>query len=247
MPAVSYIYVLAGMPRISHKTMSDIKNIQTIAPMLADDFIELNEPIFDTDKYDEFLRERKNNLGLFRKYLVCKFHDSWVIDIKQTDKSFSIVLNDFSTYVFADAIIKKFSLPIDSGHISFPVTLTFNSNLSVTFNTVDEYGILNQIPPTRLDEYLYEQVITAETDKIEIVFHFWQSQKDKPGIRIIVIVSAKDLVITENQNEAFHKLFGNKFDKYYNYFKQQFDSERYVSDGHICSELIDELDKSTTR
>jgi hypothetical protein len=227
--------------------MNDIKNIQTIAPMLADDFIDLEEPIFDTDKYSEFLLDRKNKLGLFSKYLVCKFHDSWVIDVKQTDDLFSITLNDFSTYVFADAIIEKFSLPIDSDHISFPISLNFNSNLSVTYNTVDDDGNLKQIPPTKLDEYLYEQVITADTDKIEVVFHFWQSHKDKPGERIIVIVSAKDLTITENQDGAFHKLFGNKYDNYYNYFKQQFDSDRYVSDGHVCSELIDELDKSTTR
>jgi hypothetical protein len=117
----------------------------------------------------------------------------------------------------------------------------------VTYNTVDDDGNLKQIAPTKLDEYLYEQVITADTDKIEVVFHFWQSHKDIPGERIIVIVSANDLSITENQDEAFHKLFGNKYDKYYNYFKQQFDSDRYVSDGHICFELIDELDKSTTR
>jgi hypothetical protein len=227
--------------------MSDFKNIQTIAPMLADDFIDLEEPIFDTDKYSEFLRDRKNKLGLFSKYLICKFHDSWVIDVKQSDNVFSITLNDFSTYVFEDAIIDKFSLPIDSDHIFFPVSLNFSSNLSVTYNTVDDDGNLKQIAPTKLDEYLYEQVITADTDKIEVVFHFWQSHKDIPGERIIVIVSANDLSITENQDEAFHKLFGNKYDKYYNYFKQQFDSDRYVSDGHICFELIDELDKSTTR
>ena len=226
--------------------MSDIKNIQTIAPMLADDFIDLDAPIFDTHKYHEFLRERKNKLGLFSKYLICKFHDSCVIDVKQTDQSFSITLNDFSTYVFADAIITKFSLPIDPDHISFPVILTFNSNLSVTYNTVDNDGNLKQIPPAKLDEYLYEQVITIDSGKIEVVFHFWQSHKDRPGDRIIVIVSAKELLITENQDEAFHNLFGNRYDKYYNYFKQQFDSDRYVSDGHICSELIDEMDKSTT-
>jgi hypothetical protein len=227
--------------------VNDIKNIQTIAPMLADDFIDLEEPIFDTDKYSEFLQDRKSKLGLFSKYLVCKFHDSWVIDVKQTDDLFLITLNDFSTYVFADAIIDKFSLPIDSDHISFPISLNFSSNLSVTYNTVDDDGNLKQIAPTKLDEYLYEQVITADTDRIEVVFHFWQSHKDKPGERIIVIVSAKDLSITENQDEAFHKLFGDNYDKYYNYFKQQFDSERYVSDGHICTELIEELDKSTTR
>ena len=80
-----------------------------------------------------------------------------------------------------------------------------------------------------------------------MVLHFWQSNADGPGQRIIVIVSAKNISLTENQDEAWFKLFGNKYDRYYNYFKQQFDSDRYVSDMQICTDLIDELDKSTTR
>lgn len=226
--------------------MNNSKNIQKIAPFLADEFIDLDESFFDTDKYFEFIQSKKNDLGLFSKYLVCKLHDSWVIDTSLTEKQFSITLNDFSTHVFADAIVDKFSLSIDHDKLVFPVTLTFNSNLVVTYNTVDDDGNLHVISPVKLDEYLYEQVIIANTNKIEVVFHFRQSHTDRPGERIIVVVSAKDFSLTEDQDLAWQYVFGNKYDNYYNYFKQQFDSSRYVSDGHICSELINELDKSTT-
>jgi hypothetical protein len=234
---------------LGHPTrqMSDIKNIQTIAPMLADDFIDFEESIFDTDKYSEFLRDRKSKLGLFTKYLVCKLHDSWVIETNLTDKQFSITLNDSSTHVFADAIVDRFSLSIDHDKLTFPLTLTFDSNLAITYNTVDDDGNLQVISPVKLDEYLYEQVTIADTDEIEVVFHFWQSHEERPGERIILIVSAKEFSLTENQDNAWQKIFGSQYDNYYNYFKQQFDSDRYVSDQHICSELIDELDKSTTR
>jgi hypothetical protein len=108
--------------------MSNIKNIQTVAPFLADDFVDLDHEIFDVDKYYEFVHEKRNKLGLFSKYLVCKLHDSWVIETNLTDNQFSITLNDFSTYVIADAIIQNFALPIKPDEISFPLTLSFDTN-----------------------------------------------------------------------------------------------------------------------
>lgn len=226
--------------------MTDIKNIQTLAPLLAEDFIDFDEPIFDTDKYKEFLHDRKSRLGLYSKYLPFKLHDSWVVETNFTDKQFSITLNDFSTHVFADAIVDRFSLSIAHDKLTFPLTLTFNSNLIVTYNTVDDDGNLHVISPVKLDEYLYEQVIISDANKIEVVFHFWQSHEDKPGERIIVFVSAKEFSVTENQGSAWQMVFGNKYDNYYNYFKQQFDSGRYVSDFSNCLQLVDELNKSTT-
>lgn len=220
------------------------KNIQTIAPLLADDFVDLDEPIFDRHKYSKFLDNNGRRLGIFKKYLICKLHDSWVIETKQDNDSFTITLNDFSTYVFADTLIEKFNLPIDSGHISFPLTIEFIENLKVEFNKVDDDGNLIQIAPTKLDEYLYEQITHLDEEKIEIVFHFWKSNlKDEPGDRIIVIVSANNLIVTENQDHAWTKIFGNKFSSLYKYFKEQFRSGRYLSDRNECEKLINELNK----
>lgn len=226
--------------------MTDKRNIQTIAPLLADDFVDLNEPIFDSDKYSDFLDNNTNRLGTFKKYLICKLHDSWVIDAKQENRSFKITLNDFSTYVFADTLIEKSNLPIESDHISFPLTIELSENLKVEFNKVDDDGNLIQIDPIKIDEYLYEQVTHLDQEKIEIVFHFWKSnvKDDKPGERIIVIVSAKDLTITENQDQAWQDIFGDKFNSLYKYFKKQFDSDRYVSNHNECEKLIDEFEQN---
>jgi hypothetical protein len=222
------------------------RNIQTIAPLLADDFVDLDEPIIDSDKYSDFLDNNANRLGTFKKYLICKLHDSWIIDTKQDYGSFKIILNDFSTYVFADTLIEKFNLPIDSDHISFPLTIELAENLKVEFNKVDDDGNLIQIDPIKIDEYLYEQVTHLDQEKIEIVFHFWKSnvKNDKPGERIIVIVSAKDLTITENQDQAWQVIFGDQFNSLYKYFKEQFDSDRYVSDHNECEKLIDEFEQN---
>ena len=226
--------------------MTGKRNIQTIAPFLADDFVDLDEPIFNTDTYSAFLENNAIRLGTFKKYLICKLHDSWVIDVNEKIDKFSLILNDYSTYVFADKIIERYNLPLDSDNIAFPLTIELTGNLKVEFNKVDEDGNLIQINKTHLDEYLYEQVTHIDKEKIEIVFHFWKSnlKDDKPGERIIVIVSANNLTLTENQDQSWTEIFGDKFDELYKYFKEQFDSDRYVSDQNECEKLIDEFEQN---
>ena len=229
--------------------MSNKKNILTVAPFLAEDFVEASEIVFDVDQYQQFIRENKQRLGLFGKYLICKFHDSWVIDTNINDNLFSVTLNDFSTHVFADAIIEKKNLNVNHDKLVFPIQLDFKTNTKVTFNEVDDYGNLTEIEPLKLDEYLNEQVVSIDNDKIEFAFTFWKTfQEDKPGQRFVLLLIATEIIISERQDLAWQKIFGSDFDNYYHYFKQHFDSDRYVSDQHKCLELIDEYDttKSST-
>src|SRR5690606_38701005 len=114
------------------------------------------------------------------------------------------------------------------------------------FNKVDDNGNLIQINQTHLDEYLYEQVTHIDTEQIEIVFHFWKSnlKDDKLGERIIVIVSANNLTLTEIQDQSWTEIFGDKFEELYKYFKKQLDSGRYVSNQNECEKLIDEYEEN---
>jgi hypothetical protein len=126
------------------------------------------------------------------------------------------------------------------------LTLEFQGNLKVEFTEVEDEGNLIQIDPIKIHEYLYEQITHLDQEKIEIVFHFWKSniKDNKPGERIIVIVSAKDLKITENQDQAWREVFGDKYNSLYKYFKEQFDSDRYVSNHNECEKLIDEFEQN---
>ena len=45
--------------------MNTQRKIQTIAPFLADVFVELEEPIFDLDKYARFLNQNPVNRSVF--------------------------------------------------------------------------------------------------------------------------------------------------------------------------------------
>ena len=189
--------------------MNKEKSILSIAPLFAEYFIVSDELIFDTDKYSEFLKLNDFRLGVFKKYLICKLHDSWIIDILNQNDKLSIFLNDFSTYVFAKAIIDKFQISIDSDKISFPIQIEFIDNISVDYYRVDDNGKLNKIEPVTVDEYLYEQVTNITHEKIEIAFNFWKSNinYDKPGEHIIVIASARQLRITEKQNKSWSEIF----------------------------------------
>jgi hypothetical protein len=224
--------------------MNTTRNIKEIAPLLADDFVDLEGSIFDIELYAEFLNKNSDKLGIFKKYLICKLHDSWIINIINQNDSFLIELNDFSTYVFAHSIIDKFKLSINADNIAFPLTIELKGNLKLEYYKVDDFGNLIEIEPLKLDEYLYEQVSKIKKDRIEIVFHFWKSNLDvdEPGERVIVIASAQNIVLTENQDKAWNEIFGNKYDKYYEYFKEQFDSDRYVSDHNECAKLITEFE-----
>lgn len=224
--------------------MTTKRNIKETAPFLADDFIDLEESIFDTELYANFLIKNSEKLGSFKKYLICKLHDSWIINFINQNDSLQIELDDFSTYVFANSIIDKFELPINADDISFPLTIELKGNLKLQYNKVDDSGNLIEIEPLKLDVYLYEQVSKIENNRIEIVFHFWKSNLnvDKLGERIIVIASAQNIILTENQDEAWNEIFEKKYDEYYEYFKSHFDSDRYVSDQNECEILITEFD-----
>ena len=228
--------------------MSKKKDILTVAPFLADDFEEAGDINFDAFQYQQFIKHHKKRLGLFSRYLICKFHDSWIIDIIIRDNIFSVILNDFSTHVFADAIIEKKYLDIDHDKLVFPVQLDFQINTKVTFNEVDDEGNMTEMEPIKLDVYLNEQIISIDNDKVELALKFWKNaQKKKPGQQIILHLTATGINIKEGQDLAWQQIFGSSFDGYYKYFKQEFDTDRYVSDQHICLELIDEYDDNISR
>ena len=225
--------------------MSKTRNIQSIAPFFADDFIDLDEPIFDTDEYSKFLSQNSDRLGTFKKYLICKLHDSWVIDFEIASDKLTISLNDFCTHVFSDAIIEKNKIEIDHDKLVFPVVLELKGSMTAEFNKVDEDGLLHKIDKLPLDEYLYEQVTRVDDNQIEIVFQFWHTNEndDIPGESIVLIVSADQLNLIEKQDQAWNEIFGNKYDEYYQYFKTQFERDRDVSSYGQCLKLIEEYKK----
>ena len=111
--------------------MTEKRNIKTIAPFLADNFVDFDEQIFDIDLYSKFLNDNSNILKNFNKYLFCLLHDSWIIDLEIKSDILILTLNDFSTHVFADAIVDKFNIDIEHEKLIFPLILELKGNLSI--------------------------------------------------------------------------------------------------------------------
>ncbi|WP_053404614.1 hypothetical protein [Persicobacter sp. CCB-QB2] len=222
--------------------MIENRNIIEIAPFLADDFVDLDEPIFDLTQYSKFLDENSDQLGNLKKYLNGKLHDSWITNFELDEKKIQITLNDFSTHVFSDAMVERFDIKIDHDKLVFPLTLELKENLKVEFFQVEENGDLITIDQFSFSEYLGEQVLKLKHDQVKIAFELWHDNpnEDLPGDRILVLVSAKELELIENQDKAWNEIFGKKYDNFYQYFKEQFESDRYVSDYSECLKLVDE-------
>ncbi|MCB9261775.1 MAG: hypothetical protein H6607_05310 [Flavobacteriales bacterium] len=224
--------------------MTETRNIKEIAPFLADDFVDLDQPIFDFAQYSKFLDDNSDQLGNLKKYLIGKLHDSWITSFKLGDEKLLIDLNDFSTHVFSDAIVERLDIKINHDKLVFPVTLEFMGNVKVEFFQVEENGDLIEIDQISFSEYLGEQLLKLNPNRIEIAFELWHDNpgKDLPGDRILAMVSAKELKLIENQDKAWNEIFEKTYDNYYQYFKEQFESDRYVSDYSECLKVIDEFE-----
>ncbi len=218
------------------------RNIQDIAPLLADHFVDVETNATVLKKNNKLVTANEQRLGLFYKYLG-RLHDSWFIKTNITADKFSVILNDFTTHVFSDVIVDKKKLNIDHDKLIFPIQLEFETT-NLTYNTVDEDGNIKSIQVTTINEYLYEQVISIDKDKIEIGLVVWKDGiDDKPGQHILILMNVKNITVTELQDNAWSELFGNAYDNYYMYFKSQLGSRRYLSDQSVCYELYDEYER----
>lgn len=222
------------------------RNIQAIAPLLAYHFMDIENDATTLRTNNKLVADNAQRLGLYHKYLGL-LHDSWIIKTNIAPDKFSIALNDFTTHVFSDVIVDKKKLDIHHNKLVFPVQIDFEIT-GLTFNTVDEDGNIQRIEETTVNEYLYEQVISIDNEKIEMGLVVWKDDvDDEPGGRILILMSAKSITLTELQANAWTEIFGTAYDNYYQYFKKQFDAGRYLSHQERCYELYDEYEGQLSR
>lgn len=216
------------------------KKIQDIAPIIADNFVDYDADSETRENYFQLLKN-SSRLGIYYKYL-SSLNDSWIIKTELADNKFTMIINDFTTHVFADALIDKKGLKIDHKDLIFPLHLDFEKT-DLSFNSVDDDGFISKIEPTDINEYLCEQILSVDSDRISIGLVAWKNNKGKKqGKQILILINAKNINMTEFQHRAWTDLFGNKYNDYYEYFKSQLATGRYLSDQTMCLELIDEFD-----
>jgi hypothetical protein len=219
------------------------KNIKDIAPLLAYHYLDIDVDLARSEFMDKLVVTNAQRFVIYKNYLGL-LHDSWVIKTNITEDKFSITLNDFTTHVFSDVIVDKKKLSIAHNKLVFPIQLEFETT-NLTFNTVNEEGNIQPIAPTSIDEYLYEEVISIDKEIIEIGLIVWKNGNSrKPSQQILILMTVKNIRVTELQDEAWTEIFGNAYDNYYQYFKAQLETGRYLSDQPSCYELYAEYEAS---
>jgi len=215
--------------------------IQEIAPLLAEQFIDFEADSTIVANYDKLLHENADRIGLYQNYFPL-LHDSWFLDTTLTENKYSIILNDYTRYLFSLALIERKELEIDPGDLVFLLHGDFVTS-DVTFNRVDNNGVMIPIEPTTIDVYLYEQILEIDKEQIELGLVVWKNYPNKQGEHILILMGVKDIVVTEYQDKSWSLVFGNSYDDYLAYFKSQLQEGRYLSDQELCAELIDEFDR----
>lgn len=215
------------------------KNVLDIAPQLAYYLLDdVETSVFDSVDLPD---SAKHRIGRYYEHFGL-LHDSWILKTTVTPQNFQISLNDFTTHVFAEALVLKKRLNIKDERLVFKIDIEFEIQ-AVTFNTVDDDGLLDEIKPINVNEYLYEQVISVTDSLIDIGLIAWvSSQKRKPGKHILILVRANSISLNDHRDRDWESIFSNDYDIYYTRFKAELSAGRYLSDQSLCNILIDEID-----
>jgi hypothetical protein len=166
------------------------------------------------DGYDSFISSKHNIDDRIKNYFRSRLHDSWVEKISYQSNLLSITLNEFSSHCFADAISEHFNLNIPHKKRLLPLTLNFLKvkDLSVSWiNGNSKILPLNKDKfMSKLSEFLYEEIIVFEKDKIVIGMLFWTGMKGNKSY-LLLQVECEDLYVEEAQREAFKLIFNNNY------------------------------------
>ncbi|MEO7213801.1 hypothetical protein [Mucilaginibacter sp.] len=215
------------------------QSILDVAPQLAEYFIDVEfDPISVTanKKIDD------NRLGKYRLYLGL-LHDSWILKTTINPDRFFLRLNDFTTHVFADALVEKKGLKIQEAKLVFKIDIDFQIS-DITFNKVDDDGYIYHIKAVTIDEYLYEEIISVSPEVMQVALVAWANGNGrKQGSKILILMEVKSIVLTEYLDSDWDYIFGKDYDKYYKRFKLELLNGTYLSDQSICGKLIDEIDR----
>ncbi|WP_374949049.1 hypothetical protein [Mucilaginibacter sp.] len=215
-------------------------NILDIAPSLAEYFTDV-EPRGDFNSVN--LSESTDTISQYRPYFGL-LHDSRILESIISPDQFFLQLNDFTTHVFADALVNRKRLAINDDKLVFRIDLNFKI-VNLSFNTVDEEGFIKQIKPLNIDEYLYEDVISIIDGITKVGLVVWSKGKgNNSGRYILLLINAKSISVSEHQENDWQAVFSNSYDLYYNRFKTELKKGTYLSDQSLCEKLIDEIDEN---
>ncbi len=208
-------------------------NIRHVAPLLAHYFVEHKIDEVYHRNYRQMLKDKKVFLDDFVLLMGGRLHDSWITDIITSEYSCKLMLSDFVTHVFAQALVELKCLSIEESQLLFPIYVDFELTSGPEYYSINEDGKLTDIPPIVLTEYLDEQILNFKSSrKLGILASSDGSDK------VLVVLNLKLVKVKFEQDEAWYKLFGSQYDMFYDRFKELLRRGKYLADQSICEELL---------
>jgi len=223
-------------------------NLNSLAPTLVEYFTYEDIPEVVLKEYTNRIDRYKKNIGVGAKYFFGHLHDSKILSCKINKGNLYLKLNEVATLYFANALIKKMKLKINSSKIIFPLEIISEDTKHISLNIVDKNGRIFENGLVKLNEYISEEIIDFTEEKnIKIAFNLWSKNAkyvfdDYINCKnYLLILSCRKLIINEKQNIYWEKYFGNRYDKYYNIFLEERKNGRALSDLFLCDKFIEEI------
>jgi len=184
--------------------------------------------------------------ALAKVYFGSRLHDSWIEGINYQNRKLEIKFNEFTSHCFVDAICDEFELNIPHKNRVIPVTLSF---LNLHHLSISRINGNNKIIPLskqkfipKLSEYLYDQIIFAESGKIVAGILFYTGLKGNKSY-LLLELCCEEVEIIEAQREAFHKLLKGNYVEIFDLYWKKKQVGNYF-DYSVAKKLIEENRKN---
>ena len=194
------------------------------------------------EEYDSFISSKHDLAEKIKNYFGSRLHDSWVEKISYQSDQMSVTFNEFSSHCFADAVSEHFNLNIPHKKRVLPVTLNF---LNVKYLSISWINGNSKIIPLKkekfipkLSEFLYDQIIIFEKNKVVLGMLFWSGLKGNKSY-LLLQVECEKLCIEETQREAFKIIFDENYLDLFDLYWAKKQSGMYF-DYSTAIELISE-------
>ncbi len=169
-----------------------------------------------SDDYKELIENRKNILPQGHAYLNSRLHDSWVESAEQNENGITILLKDFQSHCFSDAICDEHKENVPHKKRVFPIGLHFSEIQSYSISRINKN---NKIIPlsrkrylSKFSEFLFDEALLIEPGNIDIGILFLSDcHAFSNKSTLLLHIRSKNLNFTNNQREAFQKMFPEKY------------------------------------
>ena len=212
-------------------------NIINTAPFLADFFVDTEIDMSIYEEYKAWLNQKSTLIGPFYKYITSSLHDSEIIGTDFSDNNFTLRLNHSCTELFANVICERNAIDIDHKRLIFPVEICFNK-ARFHYYKIAGNGQMRHVKPVKTDNYLGEQIISANDNGISLGFVLWRY---KPRGHFYLAIHAMSIEVNELQESAWKSFFGERHMDAYHYFQENFNTGLFLNNQTQCEILYDEF------